>query len=121
MNAADGYVRISEKELSALHLQHLASAVDRSIAVPESLAEPSAEIITGYTEWEGTWRGAGVSLGWDWGLIQGAIRLLDPAEIRTNIRLTGEDGSPRPPGVSREHLALWIETLPWRAVASKEI
>ncbi|MGH8148852.1 MAG: DUF4902 domain-containing protein [Steroidobacteraceae bacterium] len=121
MNAVDGYVRISETELSGLRLQHLASAVDLSIAMPEGLAEPSAEVITGYTEWEGTWMGAGVSLGWDWGLIQGAIRLLDPAEIRTNIRLTGEDGSPRSAGMSREHLALWIETLPWREVASREL
>lgn len=121
MTASDGYVRIPESELSGLRLQHLASAVDLSIAVPQGLARPSPGIITGYTEWEGTWRGAGVSLGWDWAFVRGAIRLLDAAEIRTNIRLTAEDGSPRSPGVSREHLALWIDTLPWRAAASREI
>lgn len=119
--AADGYVRISEAELPELRVEHLASAVDPSIAVPADMAGQSAEVITGYTEWEGTWRGAGVTLGWDWALYRGRIRLLNAAEIRTNIQVVSRAGSQRPPDTSRGRLALWIEVLPWRAAAAREI
>jgi Domain of unknown function (DUF4902) len=119
-DVADGYVRISESQLPELRVEHLASAVDPTVAVPREMSG-RAEVITGYTEWEGTWRGTCVTLGWDWALCGGRMRLVNAAEIRTNIQLVARDGSARPPGASRDHLALWIETLPWRAAAAREV
>jgi Domain of unknown function (DUF4902) len=120
VRAPDAYVRIRETELRELRVEHLASAVDPSIAVPREMAAQSAEVITGYTEWEGTWRGTGVTLGWDWALLRGRVRLLSVAEIRTNIQVVSRDGTVRSPDASRGLLARWIETLPWRAVATHE-
>jgi Domain of unknown function (DUF4902) len=116
----DAYVRICETELRELRVEHLMSAVDPSIAVPREAAGQRAEVITGYTEWEGTWRGTGVTLGWDWALLRGRIQLVNAAEIRTNIQVVSRDGSARPAEASRGYLALWIETLPWRALAARE-
>jgi len=117
---ADAYVRIPEAELPQLRVEHLTSAVDPSIAVPQDTAGESAEVITGYTEWQGTWRGSGVTVGWDWALLRGRVRLLNAAEIRTNIQVVSRDGTARSPDASRGRLALWIETLPWQAVAARE-
>lgn len=116
-SSSDGYVAVSAAELSELNLEHLASALDPSIAAPAATGAERAEVLTGYTEWAGSFRGSVVTLGWDWALCRGSLRVLDSAEIRTNIRLLAEDGSARAPGTSRRLLARWIETLPWRAAA----
>jgi hypothetical protein len=113
----DGYVRIDESDLSRLHLRHLTSMVDTSIAIPECLLDESTEVVTGYTEWVGTWSGAPVSLGWDWGFLRGAICLLSAAEIRTNIQLIVDGGSVSSPLLSRMRLARWLETVPWGETA----
>jgi hypothetical protein len=96
----------------------ITSQLDSSIAVPERLLGVAPEVITGYTEWVGTWGGAQVSLGWDWGSFRGEIVLLSPAEIRTNIQLVAADGSAKSPMLCRMHLARWLEeSLPWRETA----
>jgi hypothetical protein len=119
----EGYVRVAEANLSRLRIQHLASAVDSTIAVPERLTDRPAEVVTGYTEWAGTWCGANVSLGWDWGFSfsTGQIFLLAPTEIRTNIQLIADNGSARPPILCRMQLAHWLETLPWRETAIRDL
>jgi len=116
-----GYVRIKEAELSRLCIQHLASAVDPSIAVPETMGECPAALVTGYTEWVGSWRGAQVSLGWDWAFVREGIVLLSPTEIRTNIQLIAQDGLARPPILARMHLARWLDSVPWREAAVREL
>lgn len=113
----DGHVRIAEADLPGLRIRHLTSEVDPSIAVPERLLGFAPEVITGYTEWVGTFGGAQVSLGWDWGSFRGDIFLLSPAEIRTNIQLVAEDGSAESPMLCRMHLARWLESVPWRETA----
>lgn len=118
---ADAWVRIAEPQLTELRIEHLVSAVDSSIALPRALAGERAEAVTGYSEWEGRWRGAGVTLGFDWALLRGRMLLINAAEIRTNIQLVARNGSPRPPAASRGRLALWIDSLPWRAVAAREL
>lgn len=120
-NSLVGYVGVSEAELSELNLEHLASALDSSIAVPGALGAECEQVLTGYTEWAGSFRNAVVTLGWDWVLCRGSLRVLDVAEIRTNIRLLAEDGSARAPATSRRRLALWIDTLPWRATAREVV
>jgi hypothetical protein len=112
---SDGYVRIPTSALPEVRLHHLISEKDLSIAVrADEHAGPS---ITGYTEWAGTFEGTTLSVGWDWGVIQRVIVLLNPNEIRTNIQLVGPDSRPVPPPRARIHFMDWIETLPWRQVA----
>jgi hypothetical protein len=109
------YVQIPEHELSQLSIEHLTSAIDMSIGLPDHLASVSGEVISGYTEWIGSWRGRDVTIGWDWGFYQGEILMLSAAEIRTNIQLLASaDFSPSPPLLARGCLARWLDTIPWR-------
>ncbi len=117
----DGRVRVAEADLPRLRIRHLTSQVDSSIAVPDHLLGLAAEVITGYTEWVGTWGGAQVSLGWDWASCRGEILLLSPAEIRTNIQLVAPDGSVMLPRLCRVRLARWLESIPWRETAVLEL
>jgi hypothetical protein len=118
MSASDsqsqGYVRIAETELPALRIQHLTTAIDMSIALPQELTAAQNDVLSGYTEWAGTWRSAAVSVGWDWGFYRKQVLLLNPAEVRTNIQLIAGDGLPRSPQLNRLHVAQWLDTLPWR-------
>lgn len=116
---SDGYVRIPTPSLTEVQLEHLISEEDPTIAVRDDVhTGPS---VTGYTEWSGTWNDMTVSLGWDWGVIQRVIVLLNPNEIRTNIQLIGQDNRPVPPARARIYLMDWIETLPWRQTAIQNI
>jgi hypothetical protein len=115
----DGYVRIPSSVLPAVQLRHLMSERDPTIAVPGELsAQPS---LTGYTEWVGTWNDSTITVGWDWGVVQGVIVVLDPAEIRTNIRLVFEDRQTASRALARIHLHEWIESLPWRQIAIADL
>jgi hypothetical protein len=116
---SDGYVRIPTSALPSVRLHHLTSEKDFSIAVrADAHSGPS---VTGFTEWSGTWEGMTVSVGWDWGVIQRVIVLLNPNEIRTNIQLIGADDRPVPAARARIHFMDWLETMPWREVAIKEL
>jgi Domain of unknown function (DUF4902) len=118
----DGHVRVAEADLPRLRIRHLTSQLDSSIAVPDRLLSMASEVITGYTEWVGTWGGAQVSLGWDWGSLRGEIFVLSPAEIRTNIQLVTPDGAAESPMLCRMHLARWLEeSLPWRESAVRDL
>jgi hypothetical protein len=116
---SDGYVRIPTSALPDIQLHHLTSEKDFSIAVRAD--EHPGPSITGFTEWAGTWQGTTLSVGWDWGVIQRVIVLLNPNEIRTNIQLVGEDNRPVPPARARIHFMDWLETLPWRQDAINEL
>jgi hypothetical protein len=113
----DGYVRIPTPELAALQLRHLMSERDQTIAVASG-PQPS---ITGFTEWVGEWADSSVSVGWDWGVVQGVIVVIDPAEIRTNILLISEDQRAEPRDLAKIHLLHWIESLPWRETAIQQL
>lgn len=113
-NTSSEYVQIPELELSKLRIEHLTSAIDMSIGLPERLAHLSAETVSGYTEWVGCWRGADVSIGWDWGVVRGEVILLNAGEIRTNIQLFAADGVPMSALLTRAYLGRWLETVPWR-------
>jgi hypothetical protein len=117
----DGYVQIPEAELSELRIHHLDSAVDMSIAVAETLAQAGPDTVTGYTEWVGAWRGAGVSMGWDWGYIHGEVMLINLPEMRTNIQLVAFDGTARSPLFCRLRLAQQLESLGWQDVVARKV
>lgn len=109
-----GYVRIPEYALPTLPLEHVTSAIDMSIALPEHLADVPTEVISGYTEWIGNWTGTDITIGWDWGFLNAEVVLLNAAEIRSNIQLLNPTGIPQSNGRCRLSLARRLETLPWR-------
>lgn len=115
----DRYVRIPTSALFSVQLRHLASQKDNSILVPE--AGCGAGDITGLTEWVGSWHNRAVSVGWDWGVVNGLIVLLSQKEIRTNIQLLHPDLSPVPAALAQIHLFHWIESLPWRELAIDDL
>src|SRR5690348_848466 len=79
---AHGYVCIPEGALTELRIEHLTSAIDMSVGLPQSVVDLAPNAISGYTEWVATWCGADVSLGWDWAYARGQILMLHPEEIR---------------------------------------
>jgi hypothetical protein len=109
-----GYVRIPEAALPNLQLEHMTSAIDVSIALPEQFDDAADSMISGYTEWVGNWTGAGVTIGWDWGFFNAQVVLLNVAEIRSNIQLLDPNGMPQSSGICRTFLASYLERLPWR-------
>ena len=112
--SSTGYVRIPETALPNLHLEHVTSAIDMSIALPEQFDAAPDAMISGYTEWVGNWTGAGVTVGWDWGFVNAQVVLLNVAEIRSNIQLLDPNGVPQSSGICRTFLAKHLESLPWR-------
>src|SRR5665213_3232041 len=110
---SDGYIRLYETQLGDLSLDHLTSAIDMSISLPEEFAG-LADIITGHTEWVAPWQGREISIGWDWACINDMIRLIHADEIRSNIRLISKDDVPTSSVRTRTVLVDWIETLSWR-------
>jgi hypothetical protein len=117
--SSDRYVRIPTNALSGVQLRHLVSEKDSSVAVPAGMPEGMA--ITGITEWVGSWGDKTVSVGWDWGIVDGIIVLLSQKEIRTNILLVDQDESPLAPAIAQIHLFHWIESMPWREVGVNDL
>jgi Domain of unknown function (DUF4902) len=115
----DRYVRIPTSALFSVQLRHLLSEKDGTVSVPAGSSAATA--MTGITEWVGSWHNQAVSVGWDWGVVNGLVVLLSQNEIRTNIQLTAADHSPVPPCVAQIHLFHWIESLPWRQLAINDL
>jgi hypothetical protein len=117
--SSDGYVRIPTSALRTVQLRHFVSEIDPTIGIVAGAAADTT--ITGITEWVGVWNEMTVSVGWDWGVLQGVVVLLNPNEFRTNILLIGADGRPESPAIARIHLLDWIESLPWRQDAISDL
>ena len=109
---SDTCIRIPTSALPDIELRHLLSERDESIASADG--SHSKATATGYTEWVGTWKGAVLSVGWDWAVIRDLVVLLNPSEIRTNIRLVSETDEDEPPMLEKIHILHWIESIPWR-------
>jgi Domain of unknown function (DUF4902) len=114
---AHRYVQIPTSALPAVKLRHLVSERDASIAVLSG----APATVTGITEWVGSWFDESLTVGWDWGVVEGIIVLLNPSEIRTNIQLISPDRRPEPPTLAQIHLFHWIESIPWRELAVNEL
>ena len=115
--SGDGYARIPTSALSTIRLTHLVSERDLSIALPEG----AGATLTGFTEWVGSWCGMTLSVGWDWAVVEGALVVLNPKEIRTNIQLISEAGEPEPAELARIRLLHWIESVPWREIIETRV
>jgi hypothetical protein len=116
--SSDRYVRIPTSALSGVQLRHLASEKDNTVALSAGM---SSRAVTGITEWIGSWRHQTISVGWDWGVVDGVIVLLSQKEIRTNIQLVTQDEGPVPQPLAQIHLFYWIESIPWRETAVNEL
>jgi hypothetical protein len=117
-----GWVSVPTSALQTIDLRHVASAVDLSIAMPFALGPlPPGNVITGYTHWAGAWRDGQIYVGWDWGVLRDVVIILDPSNIRTNIKLVMDSGNAIAPLLARVHLYEWIESLPWRAIGIEEL
>jgi hypothetical protein len=115
--SGDGYAHIPTSALSTIQLTHLVSERDLSIALPEG----AGATLTGLTEWVGSWCGMTLSVGWDWAVVEGALVVLNPQEIRTNIQLIAATGDPEPTEVARIRLLHWIESMPWRELIRRRL
>lgn len=120
LDSAPGvYVQIPELELAGIQLEHLTSAIDMSISLPQG--DLSSDTLTGYTEWVAKWQTRQLSIGWDWAFSNETVILIHADEIRSNVLLIGENGAPRSPGMTRRRLVEWVETLPWREGAVRAL
>jgi hypothetical protein len=120
LNTPYEYVQIPESDLPRIQLKHLSSAIDPSISLPEALAD-IPDVLTGYTEWTGRWQERGLTIGWDWAFSNERILLIHADEIRSNIQVIDKDGVPASAMQTRQDLATWIETLPWRDDAVSQL
>ena len=117
---ARGYIQISVTQLPDVDLRHLTSAIDTSISLPETLTS-SRHVISGYTEWTASLNGHELSIGWDWAFTNAEVTLIHADEIRTNVQLIEEDGTAASPAKTRQYLAIWLDSLPWRDGALREL
>jgi hypothetical protein len=107
-------VRILKSDLPTLRLRHSASAVDRSLSVPQGVAPPSdLPSLSGYTRWVGLWSDATVHASWNWGVLLESLVIISPHELNTNIRLA-ENGIDLSVVLNKACLLEWIESLAWR-------
>jgi hypothetical protein len=119
----DGRVRIPKSTLLRIQLHHVNSAVDMSTAVPAGFGPtglgPTAlgDLVTGYTQWAGTWQYEPICVDWDWGFIRNVMVFLNPSHIRTNIMLVTANGLAEPLPLAHIYMYEWVESLPWRQVA----
>lgn len=112
-----GRVQITMSALPSIQPYHIHSAIDLSIAVPEDMLDPlPPDVVTGFSEWAADWPGGAMSIGWDWGVIDDFIVVVNPTEIRTNIELIDDNGVTQSAVRARVKLLEWIESLPWRAL-----
>ncbi|WP_227817721.1 DUF4902 domain-containing protein [Nitrogeniibacter aestuarii] len=109
----DGFVRLSEQDLSTVRLRHFVSGLD----APETAAIPGCgdvTEVTGFTEWIAG-RRPYISLGWDWVLdvSHGHTSLKRTGEPRTNVMLV--DGHTRDLGMdaSLRRLAALVDDMAW--------
>ncbi len=113
----DGRVWLPVSALPTTTLRHLISGADPSITAVDMAEKP---VITGFTEWVGTWNNKTITVGWDWGVVSGAIVLLNPKEIRSNVVLVSDERNPLPAERSRAKMLQWIDSLPWREGAIRD-
>ena len=129
---AMGQVQVSVKELLALRLKHLFSAVD--IKPADALGKQrcgSITTISGYTEWLGD-ADLPISIGWDWciGIQLFSMRCEPPAQAahwlrddlpRTNIQVVDEHGCALAWEDNLRVLATWVDAQAWQSDVAKAV
>lgn len=112
----DYYIRITGQKLSTVHLLHAHSGRDDTVLAPASAyASPDQGLQGGFTEWEGLYGGAALTLGWDWVMHNdGYICALREVSPRTNLLVLLTGGYDPSPQESERALWAYIDTLPWQ-------
>lgn len=78
--------------------------------------------LRGRTAWGGLTADGMVGLAWHWAQIQpGVIALQDPLDIRSNLELSGSDGSLLSPMAMAMVLNRLVSTLPWQQEVQHEL
>ncbi|HEV3105764.1 MAG TPA: DUF4902 domain-containing protein [Trinickia sp.] len=93
--AADGYVRLPERALGELQLEHVDSGLDEAL-LAELRADSVDAVSAGYTEWQRTRHpgAAYLSVGWDWYLDRASGALLVAwGDVRSNIMCIDPGGA----------------------------
>jgi hypothetical protein len=121
VTSSDLYLRIPLVGLNDLRLLHLHSEIDHSIVISPEIEHVSSDLrLRGYTEWIATFHGRHLSLGWDWYEMEpGALAILDPALLRTNVMLVNEQQ--RDVGTERTNICLLglIRNTDWYTVVAE--
>lgn len=116
--SSDGYIRLTQDQLSSLELVHLISGLDEDSASPLH-TDGATGAITGYTEWVcPIGSGAAITIGWDWRMQGGADqasleRISDP---RSNLML--QDNSKIDHGQIHTlvEVCTFVDSLNWQKV-----
>ena len=111
LHSHDRLVRVRADAMATIVLEHAWTVQDGGVLEDEDSDACSA----GITEWQGTWQGRVVSLGWDWRRLQdGAILPVECVAPRTNLMLIDDRGYDCH---GRRDAALWqlVRQLRWEA------
>lgn len=112
--SADGYIRLTLKQLAHLQLHHLYS----NLYTEYTLNEPSTTSLTdieGYTEWVSHTQPS-ISVGWDWQVDYqiGATDYSMVGQPFSNILLQNNQQLDFSEEESLTILGLWLNTLNWQ-------
>lgn len=107
----------SAQNIHQLRLVHFESCLDETTGGSD--VWPG---ISGRTAWGGLTADGMVGVAWHWAQIQpGVLALLDPLDIRSNLTLSGSDGSTLSPLALSMVLNRLVSTLPWQQEVQREI
>lgn len=83
------------------------------VTIPQGRAVlPARNTLAGYTEWDGVWDRELIYLYWHWGVLLGALVVINPHRLRTNIQLV-EHGREESVPLSRTYLLEWLASFAW--------
>jgi hypothetical protein len=113
----DGYIRLTESELSCIPITHLYSGLHDTTHTLDDT--PS---LIGFTEWQSETIPP-ISIGWDWRLNK--LRMPTRYEMDglpfTNVQLLGPDSRDYSPEENLERIRAFIHTLNWVPVLTHSI
>jgi Domain of unknown function (DUF4902) len=117
LQSRDFLRRLRAKDMLALDWQHQDTWLETDVQddMLRSCQLPIA-VYSGITEWQASYQGQPISLGWDWFLgVDGQVHAYQAVPPRSNLQVLDAAGYDRDAG-SHEY-ALWalIRTLPWQA------
>lgn len=116
--SSDGYIRLTQDQLSGLELVHLVSGLDED-RPPHSHTDGAAGDITGYTEWLcPIGSGAAITIGWDWRMLGCGeqVSLERVGDPRSNLML--QDNSKIDHGQINTlvEVCTFVDSLSWQNV-----
>jgi len=118
MHCRDFRIRLKLHELRRVSFSHLFTFRDLDV-MADAAQHLHRACVAGSTDWSAEARGVGVSLEWDWIVLEdGTVALFKAAAPRTNLCLIGPDGYDL--DEESQHAGLWaaVENIAWRSVVT---